>query len=104
MLLEVYQVRGKRREQLLPLTEEAAQKAWWEACADVLTEEHLVVIGLEVEATSLLQWQINTIPELLQTEQYAREVFLGYQLISRTAPTVIERRVQTRPMLLASGQ
>lgn len=95
-LLDVYGVQGERREQLLTLAEEATQKGWWEAYADVLTEEHLAFIGLEAEATSVLQWQVNVIPGLLQTEQYARDIFRGYQVISRSAPAIIERRVQTR--------
>jgi transcriptional regulator with XRE-family HTH domain len=95
-LLDVYRVQGERREQLLTLAEEATQKGWWEAYADVLTEEHLAFIGLEAEATSVLQWQINVIPGLLQTAEYARDIFLGYQVVSRSAPAIIERRVQTR--------
>jgi hypothetical protein len=95
-LLDVYRVRGEHRRQLLTLAEEATQKGWWEAFSDVLTEEHAAFIGLEAEATSVLQWQINVVPGLLQTERYARDIFLGYQVISRTAPAIIERRVQTR--------
>jgi len=96
MMLDLYRVQGKRREQLLALAEEATQKGWWELYADVVSEEHLAFIGLEAEATSVLQWQINVIPALLQTEQYAREIFMGYQAVSRTAPTIIEGRVETR--------
>jgi transcriptional regulator with XRE-family HTH domain len=95
-LLDVYRVRGEHRRQLLTLAEEATQKGWWEAFSDVLTEEHAAFIGLEAEATSVLQWQINVVPGLLQTERYARDIFLGYQIVNRTAPAIIERRVQTR--------
>jgi hypothetical protein len=62
---------------LLALAEEATQKGWWEAYVDVLTEGHLAFIRLEAEATSILEWQINVVPGLLQTEQYAREVLSG---------------------------
>jgi transcriptional regulator with XRE-family HTH domain len=95
-LLDVYEVRGEHREQLLTLAEEATHKGWWEAYADDLSEEHLTFIALEAEATTVLQWQISVIPGLLQTEQYARDIFSGYQEVSPTAPTIIERRVQTR--------
>ncbi len=95
-LLDVYGVRGDRRRQLLALAIEATQKGWWEAYSDILTEEHLAYIGLEAEATSVLQWQINVVPGLLQTERYAREIFSGYQDVRALPPTVIERRVQTR--------
>jgi transcriptional regulator with XRE-family HTH domain len=95
-LLDVYGVQGEHRERLLALAEEAAQKGWWEAYSDVLTEEHSAFIGLEAEATSVLQWQAVVIPGLLQTEQYAREIFLGYQAVRSAPETIIERRVETR--------
>lgn len=95
-LLDVYGVLGAHRQQLLALAEEAAQKGWWEAYSDVLTEKHLSYIGLEAEATAVLQWQVCCVPGLLQTEQYARHVFAGYREVATVPPTVIERRVQTR--------
>lgn len=95
-LLDIYGVRGDRRQQLLALAEEATAKGWWEGYSDVLTQEHLAFIGLEAEATASLVWQINVVPGLLQTAQYAWQIFSGYQEIKAAPPTVIERRVQTR--------
>ena len=95
-LLEFYGVQGNHREQLLALAEEATYKGWWEAYSDVLTEGHLAYIGLEAEATSILEWQINVVPGLLQTEQYAREVLSGYQEVATISPRAIERRLETR--------
>jgi transcriptional regulator with XRE-family HTH domain len=95
-LLDVYSVSGDRRRQLLSLAIEATEKGWWEAYSDILTEEHLTFIGLEAEATSVLQWQINVIPGLLQTRRYAQEIFSGYQDVRALPPAVIDRRVQTR--------
>jgi transcriptional regulator with XRE-family HTH domain len=95
-LLDIYGVEGGHRQQLLALAEEAAQKGWWEAYSDVLGEEHVAFIGLEAEAASVLQWQTVVVPGLLQTEQYARELFLGFQAVSPAPETIIERRVQTR--------
>lgn len=95
-LLEFYGVDGSHREQLLALAEEATHKGWWEVYDDVLTEGHLEYIGLEAEATSILEWQINVVPGLLQAEQYAREVLSGYQEAATISPRAIERRVETR--------
>lgn len=95
-LLEFYGVQGSQREQLLTLAEEATHKGWWEAYDDVLTEGHLGYIGLEAEATSILEWQINVVPGLLQTEQYAREVLSGYQEVATISPRAIQRRLETR--------
>ncbi len=95
-LLEFYAVQASQREQLLALAEEATHKGWWEAYADVLTEGHLEYIGLEAEAGSVLEWQINVVPGLLQAEQYARELLSGYQEAATISPRAIERRVETR--------
>jgi transcriptional regulator with XRE-family HTH domain len=95
-LLEVYGVEGRQREQLLALAEEATHKGWWEAYSDVLSEGHLEYIGLEAEATSILEWQINVVPGLLQTEQYAREVLSGFQEVATISPRAVERRLETR--------
>jgi hypothetical protein len=43
-----------------------------------------------------MQWQNNVVPGLLQTEQYARDIFSGYRELTMIAPSVIERRVETR--------
>ncbi len=95
-LLELYGVRGSHLERLLALAEEATHKGWWEAYSDVLTEGHLAFIGLEAEAVSLLEWQINVVPGLLQTERYAREVLSGYDEVAVISPRAIQRRLETR--------
>lgn len=95
-LLDVYGVEGSYREQLLALAEEAVHKGWWESYSDVLTEGHLAFIGLEAEATSILEWQISVVPGLLQTERYARDVLSGYDEVATISPRAIQRRVETR--------
>jgi transcriptional regulator with XRE-family HTH domain len=96
LLLDVYEVHGSHREQLLALAEEATRKGWWEEYSDVLTEGHLAFIALEAEAISILEWQINVIPGLLQSEHYARHVLSAYNEVIPISPRVIERRLETR--------
>lgn len=95
-LLEFYGVQGSQREQLLALAEEGTHKGWWEPYDDVLTEGHRDYIALEAEATSILEWQINVVPGLLQTEQYARNVLSAYQEVATISPRAVERRLETR--------
>jgi transcriptional regulator with XRE-family HTH domain len=95
-LLEFYGVEGSQREQLLALAEEGTHKAWWDSYDDVLTEGHREYIALEAEATSILEWQINVVPGLLQTEQYARNILSAYQEVATISPRAVERRVETR--------
>lgn len=95
-LLELYGVEGTHRDQLLRLAEEASEKGWWEAYSDVLSEGNRAFIALEAEASSILEWHINVVPGLLQTEQYAREVLSGYHEVATISPRAIERRLETR--------
>jgi transcriptional regulator with XRE-family HTH domain len=95
-LLDLYGVQGGHRERLLMLAEEASEKGWWEAYSDVLTEGNRAFIALENEATSILEWHINVVPGLLQTERYAREVLSGYHEVATISPRAIERRLETR--------
>jgi transcriptional regulator with XRE-family HTH domain len=95
-LLDEYGVAGRHREQLLELANEATQKGWWEDFADALVPEYLEFIGLEAEASSVSHWQTEVIPGLLQSEEYARQIQLGYQTVVPIPPRVVERRVQAR--------
>jgi transcriptional regulator with XRE-family HTH domain len=95
-LLDYYGVDVSRRGELLALAREATGKGWWEAYSDVLPGELADLIGLEDEARSSLIWQIECVPGLLQTEEYARQVNSGFQLVSAQPPSSMERRVQVR--------
>jgi transcriptional regulator with XRE-family HTH domain len=96
-MLDFYGVADPDRGRLLSLARDAAQKGWWEDYADVLTDQYQALIGLEAEAMSTAYWQVELVPGILQTEQYARQVHVGYQRVVPTmAPGVIERRVEVR--------
>ncbi len=95
-LLDFYQVADPERGQLLALAHDARQKGWWEDYADVIPDEYLTLIGLEAEASSLAQWQVEVVPGLLQTEEYARQILLAYQQVVPNPPSVIDKRVRVR--------
>jgi hypothetical protein len=95
-LLDFYGVTDPERGRLLSLARDASQRGWWEDYADALPEEYLAFIGLEAEAVSVAQWQVEAVPGLLQTEEYARQVHLGYQSVVPIPPGVIDRRVRAR--------
>jgi hypothetical protein len=97
LLLDHYQITGPRRDQLLALAEEAAQKGWWEDFSDVSSAEFLEFIGLEAEATSIAVWHSEAVNGLLQTQPYARAIVRDYYTqVEPTAPAILERRVQLR--------
>jgi transcriptional regulator with XRE-family HTH domain len=95
-LLDYYEITGSRRELLLTLAEEAAQKGWWEEFADGLSADYQQFIGLEHEASSIAIWHVAVVPGLLQTEAYARHMISSYSQIEPTPPSMIERLVRVR--------
>ena len=94
-LLTLYGVTDvSERRHLLRLAERANSPGWWARYDDVLPDWFETYIGLE-QATSLIRtYELQFVPGLFQTEDYARAVtILGH----RAAPAEeIEQRVRLR--------
>lgn len=97
-LLSYYRVGEPRRTQLLDLAAEANERAWWHDYAAALSPQYMELIGLEAEAVSAAVWQVEAVPGLLQTEEYARAIHTAHQQVVRDPPGVFERRVAVRMM------
>jgi transcriptional regulator with XRE-family HTH domain len=95
-LLDYYSVTEPRRAQLLALAIEANEPAWWYDYADVLSPGYMEFIGLEAEAASELEWQVEAVPGLLQTEEYARAIHTAHQQVVLMPPGIFERRIRAR--------
>lgn len=95
-LLDYYQVTGPRRDLLLGLAEDAAQKGWWEEFSDSMSEDYQQFIGLEHEASSMAIWHVDVVTGLLQTEPYARHIISSYSRVEPVAPGMIGRLVGVR--------
>jgi transcriptional regulator with XRE-family HTH domain len=95
-LLDYYQITGPRRELLLGLAEDAAQKGWWEEYSDSISEDYRQFIGLEHEATAIAIWHVDVVTGLLQTEAYARHIISSYSRVEPVAPGMIGRLVRVR--------
>jgi transcriptional regulator with XRE-family HTH domain len=95
-LLDYYEITGPRRDLLLALAEDAAQKGWWEEYADSLSPDYLEFIGLEHEASSMAIWHGEVITGLLQTEAYARHIIGSYSRVEPIAPGLVQRMVRVR--------
>ena len=95
-LLDFYGVTEPRHAQLLNLAADANARGWWENYADILTPEYAEFIGLEAEASTVSQWQVETVPGLLQTPEYTRWIHNAANSFELTPPGVIERRVEVR--------
>jgi transcriptional regulator with XRE-family HTH domain len=95
-LLDYYDVSGSRRELLLDLAKDAAQKGWWEEFTDSLSADYQQFIGLEHEASSIAIWHVEVVAGLLQTEAYARHIISSYSRVEPIAPGMVERLVKVR--------
>lgn len=94
-LLALYGVNDeKERETFLALARQANAPGWWHKYSDVLPPWFEMYVGLEQSASIIRTYEVQFVPGLLQTEDYARAVvLLGHQ----EAPAdEIERRVSLR--------
>jgi transcriptional regulator with XRE-family HTH domain len=94
-LLSLYGVTdGQERQRMLALAQQANNQGWWAKYDDIMPDWFESYVGLE-QATSLIRtYELQFVPGLFQTGDYARAVtVLGH----RAAPqSEIERRVSLR--------
>jgi hypothetical protein len=74
-LLTLYGVSDEvERETLLSLAREANTPGWWHTYSDVLPSWFQVYVGLEGAASLIRTYEVQFVPGLLQTEEYALAV------------------------------
>jgi transcriptional regulator with XRE-family HTH domain len=93
-LLDQYEIYGTHRDNLLTLTREARQQGWWHSYSDVLSEGTDIWVGLEAEAEEIRLYEVQLVPGLLQTSEYAGTVLRAHY--RSEPPGQIERRVELR--------
>ncbi len=74
--LALYGVTGDDAEALVEIARGAQQRGWWQNYSGVLPEWFEFYVGLEAEASTVRTYEAESVPGLLQTEAYAREMFL----------------------------
>lgn len=94
-LLTLYEVwDAQEREEYLALARQAGNPGWWQKYSDVMSPWFDRLIGLEEAASIIRTYEVQFIPGLLQTRQYAREVIrLGHP---RDDAQRSERRIELR--------
>jgi transcriptional regulator with XRE-family HTH domain len=94
-LLTLYgQVDTDERERLLALARQANTPGWWHRYGDVLPNWFQSYLGLEAAASLIRTYEVQFVPGLLQTADYARSVvLLGH---GRAKAAEIDRRVDLR--------
>lgn len=94
-LLTLYRVTDEgERELFLGLVRRANAAGWWHQFGDLLPSWFEMYLGLEQASAIIRTYQVQFIPGLLQTEEFARAVILlGYH---EESADEIDRRVNLR--------
>ena len=94
-LLEMYGVADEaERDALVVLARQANTPGWWHKYSDVLPDWFQVYVGLEEAASLIRLYEVQFVPGLLQTADYARAVVALGQ--TGAPDEEIERRVSLR--------
>ncbi|MBX7267137.1 helix-turn-helix domain-containing protein [Micromonospora sp. Llam7] len=94
-LLTLYGVTAEQeRAAMLKLARDANNPGWWHRYGDVLPPWFQSYLGLEAAAALIRSYEVQFVPGLLQTREYARAVvLLGH---GGAGPAEIDRRVDLR--------
>jgi hypothetical protein len=94
-LLSLYGVDDeKERDALLSLAQQANTQGWWHKYGDAVPGWFQAYVGLEAAASVIRSYEVQFVPGLLQTEDYAHAVIvIGHASKSKED---IERRVKLR--------
>ncbi|MEU5905945.1 helix-turn-helix transcriptional regulator [Micromonospora sp. NPDC047467] len=71
----LYRVPEDMKEIVAGLAKETRATGWWHSYGDVVPSWFSLYVGLESSATTLRQYDAELIPGLLQTREYATELF-----------------------------
>jgi transcriptional regulator with XRE-family HTH domain len=93
-LLVLYGVNEEEAEALVALAKQANSPGWWHKYGDVLPDWFQVYVGLEEAASLIRLYEVQFVPGLLQTAEYAEAVV---RLGRPSAPSdVVGRKVSLR--------
>lgn len=93
-LAEVCHATPEQRDRLVGLARAARQKGWWESYGDLLPPTERLYVGLEADADRVRIFAVETIPDLLQTPDYATAVLSARSLREHPAGDgALERRL-----------
>jgi hypothetical protein len=94
-LLTLYGVADEHeRATMLALAREANTPGWWNRFSDILPTWFQSYLGLEAASTLIRTYEVQFVPGLLQTDDYARAVILLAH--HRATTDDVERRVALR--------
>jgi hypothetical protein len=93
-LLAVYGVTGAAADAVVTVARQAKQRGWWAEYGAAMPDWFSSYVGLESDASAIRTFESQTVPGLLQTEDYARATIVASA--ARRRPEEVERRVALR--------
>ncbi|MEU0838678.1 helix-turn-helix transcriptional regulator [Streptomyces sp. NPDC005962] len=81
---------------LMQIHRDSLNRGWWSIYRSVLPSGMGMHIGLESGARTSRTWQPHVVFGLLQTERYAREMFVAAKPVEETTTEFVERHIQIR--------
>ncbi|MEO3754030.1 helix-turn-helix transcriptional regulator [Streptomyces sp. B6B3] len=81
---------------LVEIHRDSLNRGWWSHYRSTMPSGMATYVGLESGAHTIRAWQPNVVLGLLQTERYARELFLAAKQINEVTTEFLERSVQLR--------
>ncbi|GDY33720.1 helix-turn-helix domain-containing protein [Gandjariella thermophila] len=93
-LLELYEAPAQTRETLEAMRRDANKRGWWTKYGPALPEWFRPYVDLETDAVTVRHVELELVPGLLQTQEYARAVHLAARHV--TPVDMVDRSVAAR--------
>jgi transcriptional regulator with XRE-family HTH domain len=95
-LLDLYNVAGVHRAELIALAEESRKSGQFQSVGMRLPGELIAFLEAEAEAESIWVWEPLIVPGLLQTENYTRSLLQAWVDRFSLPPGEVDRRIEAR--------
>ncbi len=105
-LLAEFGVPDGERAALVAIASRGGQRGWWHPYADVLPSAYLDYVIMESAASEIMTYEAQVIPDLLQTDDYARAIAAvepGYATDQQLQDVMAAKAVR-RQVVLASDR
>lgn len=93
-LLTVFGVTGDAADAVVSVARQARQRGWWASYGDAMPDWFSNLVGMESDASAIRTYECQTVPGLLQTEEYARAAMMASAAPRQSED--IEQRVKLR--------
>ena len=104
-MLEFYGADPQQCDSLVQLARDSRQKGWWHAYSDTMQPWFATYVGLEAAASEIRNFEVDLIPGLLQTADYARAVIRSGSVsaVDEEIERGVALRMERQPLLTRDG-